>query len=256
MSALHCLDPYPDGSPAVLLLHGLGANSSMWTLQFEALHAVGLRPLAPDIPGFGDSRYDGRGWNFKRVAADLAALVNELPSSPIHVVGLSMGGVIAQQFALDYPMLVKKLVLVSTFAVLQPSSLSQWFYFVQRALVVHTMGLSAQSKIVARRVFPGPDQAELRMMAEKQIASADPRAYRAAMRSLAFFNSRRRLREIKAPTLVISGADDNTIATVYQKVLADEIPGAEQVVIAKAGHAVAIDQYEQFNTILTGFLRG
>jgi 3-oxoadipate enol-lactonase len=255
MKALHCLDPFPDGSPVVLLLHGLGANSSMWSLQFDALHAAGFRPLAPDMPGFGDSKYDGHGWSFRRVAAELADLVVELHSGPVHVIGLSMGGVIAQQFALDFPQLINKLVLVSTFSVLRPSSLSQWFYFVQRAVVVHTVGLSAQSKIVAQRVFPGPGQEALRDMAEKQIASADPRAYRAAMRSLGLYNSRQRLKEIKASTLVISGANDSTVSPLYQRALADGIPCARQVIIQDAGHAVAIDQFETFNSILVGFLQ-
>jgi pimeloyl-ACP methyl ester carboxylesterase len=238
----------------VLLLHGLGANGSSWALQFETLKAIGLRPLAPDAPGFGDSSYEGQGWNFKRVARDLAELVTGLHTGPVHVVGLSMGGVIAQQFVLDYPQLVSKLVLVSTFSMLRPSNLTQWVYFAQRALVVHTVGLSAQSKIVAQRVFPEPGQTALRAMAEEQIASADPRAYRAAMRHLGLFNSRQWLAKIRVPTLVISGANDTTITPQRQKVLADSIPGARQVIIPNAGHAVAIDQFEAFNTIMVGFL--
>ncbi len=253
-TSLHYLDPSSQGSPVVFLLHGLGANGTSWTLQFDALIAVGLRPLAPDFPGFGDSKYDGHGWNFKRVAGDLADLIVALQSGPVHVVGLSMGGVIAQQFALDYPHLVRKLALVSTFSVLRPSSLSQWLYFAQRALVVHTLGLDTQSKIVARRVFPELGQEALRRMAEEQITSADPRAYRAAMRNLGIFNSRPRLKEIKAPTLVISGEKDTTIAPVYQKVLVEGICGARQVVISGAGHAVAIDQFRAFNDTLVGFL--
>jgi 3-oxoadipate enol-lactonase len=245
---------HTSGSPAVLMLHGLGANSSSWTLQFDALITAGLRPLAPDVPGFGDSKYDGRGWNFKRVARDLAGFIIDLNSGPVHIVGLSMGGVIAQQFVLDYPKLVRKLVLVSTFSALQPSSFSQWFYFAQRALVVHTMGLATQSRIVARRVFPEPGQGALREIAEKQIASADPRAYRAAMRNLGLFNSRPCLGEIKAPTLVISGANDTTVAPTNQKVLAEGIRGSKQIIIPDAGHAVAIDQFEAFNAILVSFL--
>lgn len=255
MTKLHFLDPHPDGSPAVLLLHGLGANGSMWTLQFDDLIAAGYRPLAPDAPGFGDSPYDGRGWNFRRVAADLAALLRELETGPAHVVGLSMGGVIAQQFALDYPGLVRKLVLVSTFAVLRPSSLSQWLYFLQRLMLVHLAGLEQQSKIVAQRVFPAPEQESLREMAAAQIARADPRAYRAAMRHLGLFDSRRRLREIRVPTLVISGEHDTTISPARQKMLAGGIPGARQIVIPEGGHAVAIDQAAAFNRVLLEFLQ-
>jgi len=254
MSRLNYLDPTPEGTPAVLLLHGLGANGSSWTLQFEPLGAAGMRPIAPDAPGFGKSTYDGHGWNFKRVAADLAALLADLRTGPVHVVGLSMGGVIAQQLALDYPHLVRKLVLVSTFSVLQPQGLAQWLFFAQRALVVHAVGLKTQSAIVARRVFPDADQESLREMAEQQIASADPRAYRAAMRCLGLFNSRRRLAEIKAPTLVISGDKDTTVTPARQKILADEIRGARHIIIQGAGHAVAIDHFEAFNRELLGFL--
>lgn len=254
MTRLHFLDPNPSGSPAVLLLHGLGANGAMWTLQFEALIAAGFRPIAPDAPGFGDSPYDGRGWNFRRVAADLAGLLRELETGPAHVVGLSMGGVIAQQFAFDYPALARKLALVSTFSVLRPSSRSQWVYFFQRLVVVHLMGLEQQSRIVARRVFPAPGQLALREMAAAQIARADPRAYRAAMRNLGLFDSRKRLGEIRAPTLVITGAEDTTVSPERQKMLADGIPGARQVVIPNGGHAVAIDQKDAFNRALLNFL--
>ncbi len=255
MTKLNFLDPNSSGSPAILLLHGLGANGSMWTLQFDALSAAGYRPLAPDAPGFGDSPYDGRGWNFRRVAADLAALLRELETGPAHVVGLSMGGVIAQQFALDYPDLVRKLVLVSTFTVLRPGSLSQWLYFFQRLLVVHLVGLEQQSKIVARRVFPASGQETLREMAAAQIARADPRAYRAAMRYLGLFDSRRRLGEIRVPTLVITGERDTTVSPVRQKMLADGIHSARQVVLPEGGHAVAIDQAGAFNRELLEFLK-
>jgi len=255
MTRLNFLDPNPTGEPVVLLLHGLGANGSSWTFQFESLMAAGMRPIAPDSPGFGASRYGGHGWNFKRVAAELAEMLEELRIGQVYLVGLSMGGVIAQQFALDYPQLVSKLVLVSTFSKLRPSNWSQWFYFAQRMLVVHSVGLSSQSKIVARRVFPEPDQQALRDMAAEQFASADPRAYRAAMRNLGLFNSSQRLPEIKIPTLVITGANDSTVTPSRQKMLAENISGAKQVIIPGGGHAVAIDQSETFNTILLEFLK-
>lgn len=251
---MHILDPGQSQLPGVLLLHGLGANGTSWTLQFDALMDAGFRPIAPDIPGFGESAYDGRGWNFKRISALLAELVTELNAAPVYLVGLSMGGVIAQQFALDHPQLVHKLVLVSTFSVLRPENFSQWVYFAQRLLMVHTLGLEQQSKIVSRRVFPDPGQEELRRMAEAQIASANPRAYRAAMRSLGLFNSSKKLAEIKIPTLVVTGANDSTVSPARQKLLVDGIQGARQVIIPNAGHAVAIDQSEIFNKMLLDFL--
>jgi 3-oxoadipate enol-lactonase len=252
---LNVLDPNPGGTPGVLLLHGLGSNGDAWTLQFEPLIQAGCRPLAPDAPGFGGSRYDGQGWNFKRIAAALAALLKERGAAPAHIVGLSMGGVIAQQFALDYPDLVRKLVLVSTFAILRPAHWSGYLYFLQRLIMVNTLGLPTQAKFVAQRVFPHPEQESLRQILIEQVTRADPRAYRAAMLNLGLFNVVGRLREIKAPTLVVTGENDTTVEPVRQKILVEGIAGARQVVIPGAGHAVSVDKPEEFNRVLLEFLQ-
>jgi pimeloyl-ACP methyl ester carboxylesterase len=255
MKPLHFLDPNPEGHPAVLLLHGLGADASSWTLQLPALTAAGFRPIAPDAPGFGTSPYDGHCWDISRMAAEMADLIQELGSVPAHVVGLSMGGIIAQQFALDTPALTRKLVLVSTFAVLLPDSLNSWLYFLQRFILVNTLGLSAQARTVARHIFPDPDKAPLREMLVKTISRADSRAYRRAMTCLGLFNSVKLLGEIKAPTLVVTGEEDTTVPPDRQHLLLKGIPDARQVLIRGAGHAAPIDQPEIFNRKLLEFLR-
>ena len=256
MTKLHFLDPNPEGNPVVLLLHGLGANGSSWTLQFDPLIQEGFRPIAPDTPGFGESPYDGKGWTLQRSAAAMSELVQELVPAPVHVVGISMGGTIAQQIAIDFPRLVNTLVLVNTFAILRPTRLSGWLYFLQRFILVHTLGLSTQAKFVAARIFPGENQQVMRDLLIEQITQADPRAYRAAMRSLGLFNSTRKLDQIKAPTLVVTGDRDTTVPMANQRNLADQIHGAKHVFIPDAGHAVTIDQPETFNLELVKFLQG
>lgn len=251
---LYVLDPNPAGIPAVLLLHGLGADGTSWTLQMPPLIEAGFRPLVPDAPGFGQSPYDGRGWSVRRIAAEMAGLLEERASGPADVVGLSMGGVIAQQLALDFPHLVRHLVLVSTFAVLRPETPAGWIYFFRRLVLVATLGLPAQARFVADHIFPGTQNGPLRELLVASITRTDPRAYRAAMRSLGVFNSLRRLPALRAPTLVVTGDRDTTISPGRQKVLAGRIPGARQVTIEDAGHAVAIDQPELFNRVLLNFL--
>jgi 3-oxoadipate enol-lactonase len=255
MTDLNYLDPHPAGHPAVLLLHGLGADANSWTLQLSTLVEAGFRPVAADIPGFGRSPYDGQGWSIPRIAADMAALLEGLRTGPVHVVGLSMGGTIAQEFALDFPHLTRSLVLVSTFSVLRPDNLSGWFYFLRRFIVVSTLGLPAQAKVVAQRIFPDPRYEQLRAMLVETISRADPRAYRRAMASLGLFNSVNRLGEIKVPTLVVTGTDDTTVLPARQRKLADGIQGARQVIIPEAGHAVPVDQAENFNRELLAFLQ-
>ena len=87
------------------------------------------------------------------------------------------------------------------------------------------------------------------------ISRANQRAYRKAMLALGLFNSRKRLGLIKVPTLVITGTKDNTVSQARQKLLAEGIPGACQVLIPQAGHAVSIDQPEKFNQVLLDFLK-
>jgi pimeloyl-ACP methyl ester carboxylesterase len=252
---LNYTDPHPNGAPAVILLHGLGVTRASWALQFPPLIENGYRPIAPDAIGFGGSRYDGRGWSIARCAAAVADLIEALKTGPAHIVGISMGGTIAQQLAFDHPLLVKKLVLVNTFAVLRPGSFNGWLYFLWRFALVHTLGLPTQARFVARRIFPRPDQAVQREMMIAQILQADPRAYRAAMRSLGIFNSSRRLAQISAPTLVVTAENDSTVAPANQRVLVENIPGARQVLVPAAGHAVTIDQPERFNQAMLDFLK-
>ena len=254
MTTIHYLDPGEHNGNPVLMLHGLGVDGSSWALQFPALIDAGFRPIAIDVPGFGSSPYGNSAWSIQRVTEDIAGFLNDKEFSTVHVVGLSMGGTIAQQLAFDYPNIVSKLVLANTFSVLRPSTFKGWMYFAQRIILVHSLGLKAQAKFVADRIFPLPDQVELRKEMIQQITNADPRAYRAAMRSLGTFNSSRRLLEIKVPTLVITGMKDTTVQPSHQTHLASWIPGARHAVIPEAGHAASVEKPDEFNRVLVDFL--
>jgi pimeloyl-ACP methyl ester carboxylesterase len=129
----------------VLLLHGLGVNGSSWALQFPALAEAGFRPVAPDARGFGQSSYPGGAMTVARMAEDMSALLEALHLVPAHVVGISMGGVLALQLALTRPEMIEKLVLVNTFARLRPERPSVWAYFAFRMILAHD-GLEAQAR--------------------------------------------------------------------------------------------------------------
>jgi pimeloyl-ACP methyl ester carboxylesterase len=165
-----------------------------------------------------------------------------------------MGGVIAQQFYHDFPHLTRKLVLASTFSALRPDDLSGWIYFLRRIFAVSVFGLRAQARMVAGRIFPGVNQAALREMLVETISRADPRAYRGAMRALGLFDSRKWLAQIQVPTLVVTGSADTTVSPRQQTMLVDGIPGARQVMIQDAGHALTVDHAETFNQTLVEFL--
>jgi len=251
---LHYLDHNSGAEKVVLLLHGLGATGDSWQLQFPALSDAGFRSIAPDTRGFGSSTYPGGNTSISEMSGDFIALLEHLKTGPVHVVGISMGGTHALQFALDAPEMVHKLVLVNTFARLRPHKTSDLIYFASRMLIIYTLGLSIQARMVSNRLFPNPDQEELRQELITQINQADPKGYRSAMRALGLFNVESRLSEIRKPTLVITGERDTTVPPELQSNLAKGIANAHQVVIPNAGHAVIVDQPQVFNETLLAFL--
>jgi len=249
-------DPNPAGKPAVLLLHGLGTDGQSWGFQIPALLSNGVRPIILDIPGFGKSSYGKRNWNIPGVAAEIARMMVDVLPSPLSLVGISMGGTIAIQIALDFPECVERLVLVNTFASLRPRRLRDMAFLITRYMRVNLLGIEAQAELAAQRIFPEPDQEPLRKILIATILQSDPAVYRAAMRSLGLFNVKSRLAEIRKPTLVVTGTLDSTVPPAVQAVLAARISGAKQVLIPGGRHGVIADHPELFNQVLLDFLLG
>ncbi|MCU0484665.1 MAG: alpha/beta hydrolase [Anaerolineales bacterium] len=246
-------DHQPSSERAVLLLHGLGVTSDSWVLQIPELVKAGFRVIAPDTRGFGRSGYPGRS-SIHSMVQDFMALLDALQIERAAVVGLSMGGTQALQFALDHPARLDRLVLANTFASLRPRSLKVWSYFVLRFGMVHLLGIEAQANYVARRIFPPPAHALIRQQMIEQVRQASPAGYRAAMRALGLFDVTARLGEIHAQTLVITGELDTTVPPDVQAILVQRIPGARQVVIPGVGHAASVENPEAFNRCLISFL--
>jgi 3-oxoadipate enol-lactonase len=252
---LHYLDENSAAQPNVLLLHGLGANCDSWQLQTPHLVGAGYRVIIPDVPGFGKSTFSGGRVSIASLTQHIIQLLDCLKITSTDVVGISMGGTLALQMALDYPSLVEKLVLVNTFARLNIAGPRQWPYYLQRLILLYTVGIPAQARAVARRLFPRPEQELLRQELITQILQADPRGYRSTLIALARFNVADRLKEIHLPTLVISGDADTTVPMENQHQLVKGISGARHLIIPNAGHAVIVEEPEIFNRILLDFLR-
>ena len=252
--AIHYIDENSTSQSPVILLHGLGVNCNSWQLQIPALTDAGFRVLAPDLPGFGETPYTRKYTNIAQTAAILCDWLAAVKLSKCYMVGISMGGVIALQFALDHPSFVVKLVLVNTFASLKPDTADLAIHMALRFIIAHILGIRAQANLVARRMFPYPTQDDLRELFITQVLQANPKAYRAVMRALAKFDVNHRLHDLSTPTLVISGGEDKTVPLKIQKQLVTGMPNAQHQIIGQAGHAVTIDQAALFNHKLLAFL--
>ena len=252
---LHYLDENRAAQRNVLLLHGLGANCDSWQLQTPTLIEAGFRILIPDVPGFGKSTYPGGRSNIAKLTEFIVHLLDNLSIKETSLVGISMGGTLALQMALDRPFQIEKLVLVNTFARLNRAGLRQLPYYLQRLVLLYTVGMPAQARAVAQRLFSHPEQELLRKELISQILQADPSGYRSTLLALARFNVSDRLSEINRPTLVISGEADTTVPMENQLQLVSGIPNASHRIIPEAGHAVIVEKPEIFNQILLEFLK-
>lgn len=99
------------GDP-VLLLHGLGSRGDDWELQREAL-SRSYRVVIPDLRGHGESIAPSGEWTMRDVADDVAELLRRRATGPVHVIGLSLGGMVAFQLLADHPALVRSAVIIN-----------------------------------------------------------------------------------------------------------------------------------------------
>ncbi len=240
------------GQP-VVLIHGLGSCADDWAWQIPPL-AGSFRVITLDLRGHGRSDKPAQPYTVALFAADVAALLDTLDLRSAHVIGLSLGGCVAQQLALDFPARVERLVLVNTFARLDMGDPLAAALLIVRMGVLSLVGLPMQARLVARRLFPKPEQAPLRSMAQQRIAANDPAAYRRSLAAVRAFDVLEQLPRITCPTLVIAGDRDTTVPLRAKQLLAARIPQARLEIIQDSGHATPIDQVEAFNHLVLEFL--
>jgi 3-oxoadipate enol-lactonase len=238
---------------AILFLHGLGSCGQDWLLQ-TPVFSERFHVIAPDMRGHGQTDKPQDRVRVAHLAGDVIGLLDALSIERAHVVGLSLGGCVAQQIALDAPQRVRSLTLVNTFAHLEPANPRHALVLVSRLALLGVRGLPAQAHFVAARLFPKPEQAPLRKLAAERIAANDPATYRRLFLAVGAFDVRPRLGEITCPTLVIAGDRDTTVPLNVKQALAASIPGAYLELVADSGHATPIDQPVVFNQLLMGFL--
>ena len=188
------------------------------------------------------------------MAADVTALLGALGTPPAHVVGLSLGGCVALALALDHPDRVRSLTLVNTYARLAPAGPRGALRMLVRLGLLACAPMRVVAAHVARGLFPRPDQRELYRAAVASLASNPRRTYLASIRGLMSFDVRRRLGEVRCPTLVVAGDRDTTVPLASKRFLQQSIPGAELRVVSDSGHVTPYDQAERFNDLLLQFL--
>lgn len=236
----------------LLLIHGLGSSTRDWEPQV-AEFAKSYRVITVDLRGHGQSEKPAGPYTIPEFAADVASLLESLHASPAHIVGLSLGGGVAFQLAIDYPAMLKSLTIVNSGPSMGGTSEQAQAEIARRVGIVQQMGMRAMGHALAPNLFPAMEHAALRETFVERWAENNPQAYIEATRSLLGFDVTSRLGEIHCPVLIIAAEHDYTPVAAKQAYVR-LIPNAELVVIPGAHHATPIEQPEAFNAALKQFL--
>lgn len=247
----------------ILLLHGLGLSSiKTWREQIPAL-SKHFRTHAIDLRGFGRTNNPEGKHSVQQHVYDIKALLDTLGIEKVVLVGFSMGGWIAQQFALDYPDRLRGLVLSCTSSGLRPEAAES---FVERAKNILLLGkdklVDGQIKntFAAETIQNNPDLIAFYKAGFMDPVENNPSAYAAMFRSLSVPNLTPQLGLINCPTLIVCGLLDNGVSrgntpTEAAEILHRGIRGSELLVMPKGGHYAHLEQPAQWNHAVLGFLQ-
>ncbi len=246
-----------DGQPLVLIEGRGAAVSWIWFRQVTPLSAE-HRLLIYDNRGAGKSQKPEVDYTLQDMADDLLDLLDALGIEKTSVLGISMGGMIAQEFAIDYPDRVEKLILSSTHyggsGILEASEEAV------KAMMPDTSLPPAERirKTMAAGFAPGWVDAHSEMVeaiVSMRLDAIQPaEASMRERRAREGFDASQRLARIKAPTLILHGDADSIVPVGNVYLIAQKMPGAAVHIFPGGGHMVHIEHAEIFNRVVLDFL--
>jgi len=244
-------ETHGEGEP-LLLIHDLGSSTEDWEWQVPVLrHAFTV--VTYDVRGHGKTGKPAEAYSLSQFSNDAAKLITALALGPMHVVGLGMGGMIALQLVLNYPDLVRSLVIVNSGPEMIPRTLRERLAIARQRMIVRTVGMSKMGRTLADRLLPRPDHASHRNAFAARWSRNDPRAYLRALDATIGWSVADRLGDIDCRVLVLAADHDDTPVARHRGYAA-QMRDASFVVIPDSHHALPIECSEQFNNALCCFL--
>jgi len=237
--------------PPLLLVHGLMVTGEMFEPVIEHF-AIRHRVIVPDLRGHGRSRGLPPPYTAAQLASDLARLLDHLGIDSTAVLGYSQGGAIAQQLVLDHPKRCDRLVLACTFA-FNMATFRERLEGHLAPLLIRVLGMRRLAKLLFSQGLTGLSKERADWLAGI-MGNQDRKLMLSAWRETMAFDSRRRLAEIKCPTLVVAASNDEAIPMHHAKMLHEGIPGSQLVVIDGANHALIWTHTDELLRVTDEFL--
>lgn len=243
--------------PALVLLHGLGGSSADWAASAPAFRSR-FRVIAPDTRGGFLSRdldHPQGPFTLAQLAGDVLALLCQLGALPAHLVGWSMGGMVALQAAVDAPDCVRSLTVINSGPDWRPKTPLQRMALGLRGLVTTFVGPGPMATVLAPKLFPSASQAELRQGYIERMRRNDKAAYAALLAAIVGWSVADRLPTLTMPVLVVASDGDYT-SVASKQLWVQQLQAARLVVVPGTRHALPLEAPERLCAILDDFLVG
>jgi 3-oxoadipate enol-lactonase len=246
-------DEVGEGAP-LLLIMGLGYPSCAWH-RIRPFLSDKYRTIALDNRGVGRSGMPPGPYSIALMASDAAAVLDAAGVESAHVFGFSMGGMIAQEFALQYPKRVRSLILGCTSAC-GPQAVQATPDAAQMLLSRGNMTPEDAAQAAVPFIYAPSTPRKLidEDLAVRRPWFPKPEAYIAQLQGILAWESHNRLSQIHSPTLVIHGESDRLVPAGNGRIIAENIPGAKLILLANASHIFTTDQLEAARQAVLGFL--
>jgi 3-oxoadipate enol-lactonase len=239
------------GHPVVMMSNGLMTNMGMWNPTISALKDR-FQILRYDTRGHGSTSVTPGPYSIELLADDAIGLMDALDIREAHIMGLSMGGMVAQQIGARYPNRTLSLLLCNTASEMPPRSLWE-----ERLRIAHTQGVAALADSTIRRWFTASFIERSPQIIEKireMILATPLEGYLSCATAIRDMAQTTLLLKIKAPTLIVTGRQDPATTVEQSMVLNRMIDTSRMGVIENAAHLSNIEQPETFNREIRGFL--
>lgn len=239
--------------PPVVLIHGVGADGSSWD-EIAAALAGDFRVLRLDLRGHGRSGHIEGGCSLDDFVRDVVDVLDACGVARAHVVGFSLGGMIAQAMALQHPDRIDRLVLLSAVAGRTEEERTR---VSQRLEVLRTQGFEAISSASQDRWFTpefvadNPNLVAARMA---QLLQNHAPSYAAAYTVFSLSDLGDRLHSIRHPTLVATGEHDQGSNTRMARYMHEQIPGSQLLILTGLRHSVLVEAPARITSMLREFL--
>jgi len=245
-----------DGPETIVLINGLADDLESWAFQIDDFLSAGYRVLRFDNRGIGASSKPAGPYSSRMLADDAKALVDSLGITDFHLMGVSMGGMIAQEYALAYAGDLRTATFACTYAAPGPFCSRM---FAMWELMAPVTGVPFIMRDVTLWAFTVPffeERGEEAAEFETAMRYMDQpvHAYLAQLAVIQQHDTTPRLGQLKVPALVLAGEQDILIPASLSRRLADQVPGAEWAT-TKGGHACLWEYPAEFNQAFLEFIK-